>query len=132
MDMLAVQLLRHTAGFLRADMTAEYLCHGFHIAAALGMYNLAVLIRLAVAALAFHRRDIAAVAVGMDALGYTLVARICVLMTASMAIHSWGIPAGCRVLRVVLAQAVAFRGDGRYRSKAKHHYEGKNEANYSL
>lgn len=113
-------------------MIAGNFCRSFHIAAALRMDNFPAFIRLAAAAVAFHRRDIAAVAVSMDALGYTLVALICVLMTAGMAIHCWGIPAGCRVLRVVLAQAVAFRGDGRYRSKAKHHYEGKNEANYSL
>ena len=68
MDMPAVQHRMNAAAIFRADMIAGNPCHGCLIAAALLMDNLPVFVRLTVAVMPFHRRNIAAVAVGM----YTL------------------------------------------------------------
>ena len=82
-------------------MTAGNLCHGFYIAAALCMYDLTVIVWLAFTGMAFHGRNIATFAVGMDALCHRLIAFIRVRMTAVVPLHSRGITARLRVLRVV-------------------------------
>ena len=95
------QLPGHAPAFRRAGVAAGNLCHGLHIAAAIGMYGLAVLVRLAFTVLSFHSRNIATFAVGMDALCHRLIAFIRVRMTAVVPLHSSGITARLRVLRVV-------------------------------
>ena len=82
-------------------MTAGDLCHSFLVSAAFCMYNLAILIRLAVAVMSFHWWNIAAVAMAMDALRHRLIAFLRVRMTAVVPLHSRGITARLRVLRVV-------------------------------
>ena len=126
------QLPGHAPAFRRADMTAEYLCQGFHIATALGMYDLAVLIRLAVAAMSFHRRNIAAVFVNMNTRRNCIIAVVSVHMTAVVSFHRRGIPTLFCVLRVVFTQSVAFRSNGLHREIAQHQNQCQNATKCSL
>ena len=133
MDMGAIQDLLHAAALFGADVAAGDFRRGLHIAAALGMYDLAVLVRLTLAAMAFHRGNIAAgVIVDMGALGDGLAAFFGVLMGAGTAIGCRGIAALLRVLRVVGAQPVLRRGKGRNRDIAQHQCQRQNNAEGSL
>ena len=114
-------------------MTAGDFRRGLHIAAALGMYDLAVLVRLTLAAMAFHRGNIAAgVIVDMGALGDGLAAFFGVLMAAGTALGCRGIAARLRVLRVVGAQPVLFCRKGRDRDIAQHQRQRKSAAEKPL
>ena len=132
MDMLAVQLLRHTAGFLRADVPAGNLRYGFHIAAALGMYDLAVLIRLAVAAVSIHSRNIAAVTMGMDAFRYRMIAFVSVFVVTVVSFHGSGIPTFRGMLRVVITQTIIFFCSRRCREIAQHQHQHQDPAQHPL
>ena len=132
MLVLTIQRLLDTASFLRADVPTGNLCHGFYIATAFRMDDLAVFVWLTLAAISFHSRNIAAVSVDMDTRRNCIVAVVSVHMTAVVSFHRRGIPTLFCVLRVVFTQPVAFRSSGVNRDIAQHQHQRQNAAKCSF